>query len=107
MMVLLPPLKNISRRRVMPAKRLSMRKIREILRLKFECKLSNREIAQSCSTGHSIIGDYLLRASAAGLSWPLPADMDDASLERLLFPSATGTSRRNRTLPPSINSHHW
>ncbi len=89
----------------MPAKRLSMRKIREILRLKFECKLSNREIAQSCSTGHSTIGDYLLRASAAGLSWPISGDMDDAELEKLLFPSATGTSKRNKAYPDWTEVH--
>ena len=89
----------------MPAKRLSMRKIREVLRLKFECKLSNREIAQSCSTGHSTIGDYLLRASAAGLSWPISKDINDADLEKLLFPSATGTSKRNMVCPDWPDVH--
>lgn len=89
----------------MPAKRLSMRKIREILRLKFECKLSNREIAQSCSTGHSTIGDYLLRASAAGLSWPIPEGMDDADLEGRLFPSAAGTIKRNKPYPDWTEVH--
>jgi len=89
----------------MPKKRLSMRKIREILRLKYECKLSNRDIAQSCSTGHSTIGDYLLRASAAGLSWPLLPEMDDAALERRLFPSATGTVQRHRAQPDWVDVH--
>jgi transposase len=70
----------------MAAKRLSMRKIREILRLKFECGLSQRDIAKSCSIGRSTVGEYLIRASAAGLSWPLPDGVDDAALERLLFP---------------------
>jgi hypothetical protein len=70
----------------MAAKRLSMRKIREILRLKFECGLSQRDIAKSCSIARSTVGEYLIRASAAGLSWPLPDGVDDAALERLLFP---------------------
>ena len=71
----------------MPTKRLSMRKIREVLRLKFGCGQSIRDISQSCSIGKSTVSDYLLRASAAGLSWPLPESVDDTSLERLLFPS--------------------
>lgn len=82
----------------MPTERLSMRKIRELLRLKYECNQSTRDISQSCSIGKSTVSDYLLRAKAAGLSWPLPEDLDDTSLERLLFPSA-GTVRRNRFVP--------
>lgn len=71
----------------MPAERLSMRKVYEVLRLKFGCGRTNREIAQSCSIGRSTVSDYLLRAKAAGFSWPLPPELDEASLERLLFPS--------------------
>ena len=70
----------------MPGKRLSMRKIREILRLKFECGQSNRTIARSCSISRSTVADYLLRTSAAGLTWPLPEELDEAGIERLLFP---------------------
>ncbi len=68
----------------MPAKRLSMRKIHEVLRLKHECGQSNRQIAKSCSISRSTVADYLMRAKAAGLSWPVA--MDDAACERLLFP---------------------
>jgi transposase len=71
----------------MPAERLSMRKVYEVLRLKFGCGRSNREIAHSCSIGRSTVSDYLLRAKAAGISWPLPPELDEAALERLLFPS--------------------
>lgn len=83
----------------MPAKRLSMRKIQEILRLKYGHGLSNRDIAKSTTTSRSTVADYLLRASAAGISWPLPAGMDEEQLERLLFPSATGCIRRDRPAP--------
>ena len=51
----------------MPAVRLTMRKTQEILRLKFGCGLSNLDIAKSISVGRSSIGDYLLRARAAGI----------------------------------------
>ena len=67
-------------------RRLSMRKIREVIRLKWENKLSNRQIAKSCSISHSTVGDYLLRAELAGLSWPLDPKLDDAAIENLLFP---------------------
>jgi len=83
----------------MPAERLSMRKTQEILRLKFSCGLSNRDIAKSISGSRSTVGDYVLRAKAAGLSWPLPEGMDEASLERLLFPSVTKVTRRDQPLP--------
>ncbi len=64
-----------------------MRSIREILRLKFEHKLSNRAIAKSCAVSHTVINHYVVRAQQAGLSWPLSDTMDDAALERLLHPA--------------------
>ena len=77
----------------MPKKRLSMRKIREVLRLKYECKRSNRDIGRSCGIGSSTVSDYLQRAKMAGLNWPLPDQLDDTSLERQLFPPATPLNR--------------
>jgi len=70
----------------MAQERLTMRKIREVLRLKWECGLSNRAIARSCSISHSTVGEYLRRAEAAGLSWPLPSDLDEDALSAHLFP---------------------
>ena len=52
----------------MSTKRLSMRKMREILRLKYESGLSHRDIGRCCSIGRGTVGDYLSRANAAGLS---------------------------------------
>jgi len=71
----------------MAQERLTMRKIQEVLRLKWGCGLTNRAIARSCSISHSTVGEYLKRAEAVGLSWPLPADMDEDTLFRLLFPT--------------------
>ena len=88
----------------MPAKRLSMRKIREILRLKFECGQTNRKIAGSCSISRSTVADYLLRAGAAGLSWPVPDELDDAILERLLFPPLEAISKA-RPAPDWAETH--
>ena len=75
-----------------------MRKIKEVLRLRWEAGLSQREIGLSCRLGRSTVRDYLLRAEAAGLSWPLPEEMDEEELERLLFPP-TAPSVVRRPLP--------
>lgn len=63
-----------------------MRKIREVLRLLWGQHRSSREVARSCGVARSTVGDYERRARAAGLSWPLP-EIDDRSLEALLYPS--------------------
>ena len=63
-----------------------MRKIREVLRLRYALKASRREIALSVAVARSTVAEYLYRSEAAGLSWPLPADLSDERLERLLFP---------------------
>lgn len=75
--------------------RLSMRKIREVLRLFFAASLSIRAIARSLQVSPATVGDYIRRAEVAGLTWPLPEGLDDAALERRLFPPAkpTGTPR--------------
>lgn len=73
----------------MPGKRLSMRKIREVLRLKYELNRSNREIGLSCGIGSSTVGDYIQRVRNAGLSWPLPGELSDTALEQLLYPPPT------------------
>ena len=66
--------------RLMPRKVLVMRQVIEILRLKHEHHLSIREIARSCGLASSTVGDYLLRAEAAGLEWPLPQGVGEAEL---------------------------
>ena len=71
----------------MPKKRLSMRRIRELLRLKHELRRSHREIAGSLGIANSTVSDYVARASAAGFTWPLPEGLDDAALEAALFPA--------------------
>lgn len=71
----------------MPQETLSMRKIKEVLRLRYDLGLRQQEIARSCSIGQSSVHRYLERASAGGLSWPLPEDCDDRRLNELLFPA--------------------
>jgi DNA-binding MarR family transcriptional regulator len=71
--------------RLMPAKReLSMRQIRQILRL-IRDGVSAREIGRTLGVARSTVQDSLKRAEAAGLAWPLPAELTDAVLEERLF----------------------
>jgi transposase len=62
-----------------------MRKIREVLRLKFCEKRSQREIAAACGMGAGTVWEYVKRATQVGLSWPLPEELDDAALDRKLY----------------------
>ena len=61
----------------MAQRRLSMRKTSEILRLKHQAGLTNRQIACSCGVGRSTVASYLERAEKAGLTWPLPEELDE------------------------------
>src|SRR5450755_267472 len=72
----------------MPAKRSAMRKIREVLRLKFEARLSHERIAGVTGISKGAVTKYVQRAQEQGLGWPLPADFDDSGLERLMFHKA-------------------
>ena len=63
-----------------------MRKIKEILRLKWKLGLGTREVARSCLVSHSTVIEVLARAESAGLSWPLPEDLDEGALEAKLYP---------------------
>lgn len=79
----------------MPQERLSMRKIREVLRLRWEQGLSHRQIATSCRIGQTSSREFVRRANDAGLRWPLPEDLTDAELERRLFPPLKPSPPRN------------
>ncbi len=63
-----------------------MRKIKEVLRMKWLCGISERRIATSCRMSRSTVADCIRRAQASGLSWPLPDEMNDTRLDALLYP---------------------
>src|SRR5438093_9081032 len=83
----------------MAATRLLMRRLRDVLRLKFDVGLSHRAIAQACTVGLGTVTTYLQRAAAAGLAWPLPDDLDDAALEARVFARAAVPPARDRMVP--------
>jgi transposase len=83
----------------MAGRRLSMRKIKEVLRLKWHNGCSNRQIAQSCDIARSTVREYLRRARDAGLTWPVDPRLDDTALENLLFPVGEAASCFERQMP--------
>jgi transposase len=83
----------------MAATRLLMRRLRDVLRLKFEAGLSHRAIAHACTVGLGTVTTYLQRAAAAGLAWPLPDDLDDAALEARVFARPAVPAARDRVVP--------
>jgi transposase len=88
----------------MPQKRVTMRNLREILRLAWSCGQSRLSIAKSCGIGKTTVTDAIARATVAKLSWPLPP-FDDEALERLLYPPVPHSSTR-KLLLPNWNSLH-
>src|SRR5579875_2701631 len=62
-----------------------MRKIKEVLRLRFELGLSQDQIARSCSISQASVSNCLARARAAGVGWPLGEGWDEARLEEALY----------------------
>ncbi len=90
----------------MPAERAPMRCVREILRLKHERGSSDRAIARSTGVARSTVGDYLTRAAAAGLGWPLPETLGDGALEALLFAKAGAAPGTRRKAEPDWPALH-
>lgn len=82
----------------MPAERLSMRKVREVLRLKHALAMSYREISEATGVSKTQVSEYVRRAEVAGLAWPLPDGLDDAALDQRLFPVAGDGGRARRAI---------
>jgi transposase len=84
----------------MAKERLSMRTFKEVLRLKFDHQLTNRKIAKSCAISHVTVGKYLDLATKAGISWPLPEDLDDSQLEQRLYANVSRPPFDQPGMPP-------
>ncbi len=84
----------------MPYPHLTMRNLRDVLRLVLRDNLSRRKAAISLSLPRSSVGDYVRRAIAAGLTWEMISELDDSQLEARLFSkSSTGTSHPQPDFP--------
>jgi hypothetical protein len=90
-----------------------MRKTKELLRLRFELGLGQRQIARSCGMGLGTVHQYLERAVAARIGWPLPEGWSEEELEAKLFGnqpvqtaerSGSGHNRTGRPFMSNCNS---
>jgi transposase len=90
----------------MPAERTTMRQVREVLGLKFVGGVPTREIARRIGVAASTVRATLKRFQAAGLSWPLPAEVTDAALEARLFADACTKRGHRRQVEPDWTTIH-
>jgi hypothetical protein len=65
-----------------PTRRLSMLRIKEVLRLRFELGLEHWEIARACAISQGAVHNYLKKVAAAGIPWPQPEGWDEKRVER-------------------------
>ena len=83
-----------------------MRKLKEILRLRFEAKLSYRRIAAAAQVSVGVAAKYVAQAKQAGLTWPLPENQDETALARLLGQATDVPARLNRYAAPDGAAMH-
>lgn len=83
--------------------RTDMQTYLDIFRLKFEAKLSDRQISQALNIGRATISDLVIRFNNLGLSWPLAADYPLDSLDKQLFPGRDYSTQR--VLPSWVQVH--
>jgi hypothetical protein len=86
----------------MPRPRSAMRKVREVLRLTLGERLTRHQVAAALGMPPTTVTDYVSRALAAGLRWPLPEGLDDAELEARLFVQAATLQVLRVTAPAPL-----
>ena len=89
----------------MANRRMTMRKIRETLRLRHEARMSVRQISTHTDTSVGAIQNLLNKAARAGVGWPLPEELADEALVKLLYPSRSGAGRGEFQLPEWSTVH--
>src|SRR5271170_5393402 len=89
----------------MPAERIAMRQVRDVLRLN-AAGVSGNEIARRVGVASSTVRLTLKRLAAAGLSWPLPSEMTDRVLEGQLFTAAGKKQGHRRRGEPDWAAVH-
>jgi len=77
-----------------------MRRVRDILRLKFEIGLSGRDVARRSGIGATTIREMLKRFEVSGLEWPLASALTDAELEERLYGKAGSRQGQRRRSEP-------
>src|ERR1700690_3654974 len=83
-----------------------MRKIKEVLRLRFELGLGQREIARACSISQGAVHNYLKKAVGAGIQWPLPESWDEKRIEEVVFGKQGTAEQPCNRVPPDFPALH-
>ena len=76
----------------MPTPRMSMRKLKEVLRLKWACGLTHRQISRAIGISVGAVSKFAAQASQAGLDWAAAEAMSDDELDARLRPAATNAA---------------
>ncbi|MGF6727880.1 transposase [Paraburkholderia sp. GAS41] len=84
----------------MPAHRTTMRKIKDVLRLKWTCNLSHRQVSGALGVGLGTITQYLQLAASAGLDWAKIEPLSEAELDRLLVNGAVPSTAAGKRIEP-------
>ena len=92
----------------MPTERITMRRVREMLKLKREGELSTQEVARRTGVARSTLREMFARFEQCGLAWPIPSEIGDRSSKSVSTASAAASTvtggRRSRTGRCSIAS---
>jgi len=89
----------------MAGMRMSMRKIREVLRLTHELGLSVRQVREATGVGKTAVSEYVSRAKVIGITWPISPEITDAELERRLFTPAGFHDGSTKPVPDWTKVH--
>jgi transposase len=89
----------------MAGTRMSMRKIREVLRLTHELGLTVRQVREATGVGKTAVSEYVSRAKVVGITWPIPPEISDAELERRLSTPAGFHEGSTKRLPDWTKVH--
>src|SRR3954468_20759476 len=89
----------------MAGMKVSMRKIREVLRLTHELGLSVRQVREATGVGKTAVSEYVNRAKVVGVRWPIPPEISDAELDRLLFTPTGFHEGSTKPLPDWTKVH--
>jgi hypothetical protein len=89
-----------------PTRRSSKRKIKEVLRLRFELGLGQREIARACSISQGAVHNYLKKAAGAGIEWPLAEGWDEKPIEEVVFGKQRAIEESSQRAFPDFPALH-
>lgn len=90
----------------MPVKEVSVSKVKDIIRLTFESKLSQRQIANCLDLSRGVVHKYQHLSKSTGLDWATLKGMDDSALHRLIHQASQKEKPASRYVEPDCPKLH-